>query len=251
MRKAETLNGALYELAKVIYSPIDPFTAMQELIQLQWQPGREIGEYFSLVRRKAAHARTTLKLVASMVSAQLTKEVQNRLKGSVTGIDEDLDHPDAFKFVVEVKGLTDKGFALNLGNRHSAHHNRIATVKEKSESTLDSDQIQPQHSKDRVALARSRSGWRKQAKSQDQPDKRACYICNGKYFWKYCPDKRCPACGQNDLLNDCRTLHKNKDVQAILTTNTNNLVTELSVLISVKLNGMHTEALIDSGSDRQ
>ena len=70
MRKAGTLKEALDELSKVIDNPIDPFTAMQELVQLQWQPGQDIGDYFFLVRRKAIHAGTTLKFVASMVSTQ-------------------------------------------------------------------------------------------------------------------------------------------------------------------------------------
>ena len=38
-----------------------------------------------------------------MVSAQLPKEVQNRMKGTVTAIDNDLDHADAFKLIAEIK----------------------------------------------------------------------------------------------------------------------------------------------------
>ena len=231
IRKADTLKEALDQLSKVIDNPIDPFTAMQELVQLQWQPGQDIGDYFLLVRRKAAHAGTTLKFVASMVSSQLPKEVQNRVKGTVTAVNEDLDHADAFKLVAEVKeGLTDKGFALNLGNKLCAR--RVATIGEKDKATYESELVEPQDSNDRVAFARSNPVWRKQSKGQGQ-GKRACYICGGRHFWKYCPDKRCPGCGQKGhLLKDCSTGYKGKDVHSISTANVEGLATELSVLMT-------------------
>ena len=116
MKRTETLKDALDQLSSVIDNPIDPFLAMQELLKLQWRPGQDIGDYFFLTRRKAIHAGTILKFVASMVSAQLPKEVQNRFRATVTEINEDLKHSDAFRFITEVKAtLSEKGFAMNLG----------------------------------------------------------------------------------------------------------------------------------------
>ena len=94
MKRVETLKDALDQLSPVIDNPIDPFLAMQELVKLQCRPGQDIGYNFFLARRKATHAGTTLRFVASMVSSQLPKEVQNRIKATVTEINEDLEHPD-------------------------------------------------------------------------------------------------------------------------------------------------------------
>ena len=57
--------------------------AMQELVKLQWQPGQDI--------------------VASIALTQLPKEVQNRIKGTVTSVNEDLDQADAFKLIAEIR----------------------------------------------------------------------------------------------------------------------------------------------------
>ena len=135
MKKAETLKDALNELAKVIDNPIDPFFAMQELVILQWQSGQDIGDYFFLARRKAVHAGTTLKFVATMVSTQLPKEVQNRMKGTVIAIDNDLEHADAFKLIAEIKEtLTEEGFPLNQGNKHGCPGTQVATIRGSNEA---------------------------------------------------------------------------------------------------------------------
>ena len=73
VKTAKSLKGALVDLAKFIYDPIDTFTTMQDLVKLQWQPGQDIGDCYFLERRKAAHAGTTLKFVASMVSHNFRK----------------------------------------------------------------------------------------------------------------------------------------------------------------------------------
>ena len=129
MNKAENLKEALDQLAKVIDNPIDPFNAILELIKPQWQQVQDIGDYYFLARRKAAHAGTTLKFIASMISTQLPKDVQNRIKGTVTGIKEDLNHEDAFKFITEVKeALTEKGYPLNMGTKHTSGESVQASV---------------------------------------------------------------------------------------------------------------------------
>ena len=131
MRKVGTLKEALDYLAKVVDNAIDPFTAMQELVKFQWQPGQDIGDYFFTAKRKAVPSGITLKFVAALVSSQLPKEAQNRVKGTVTDINESLDHAEAFKFIAEVKEvLIEKGFALNLGSRIASSCGRVANISE-------------------------------------------------------------------------------------------------------------------------
>ena len=134
-----------------------------------------------------------------------------------------------------------------MGNKFCAR--RIAAIKEHDKPAYELEPVEPEDSDDRVAFAQSKPGWRKRSKFQEQQSKRVCYICGGRHFWKYCPDKCCPGCGQKGhILKDCSTVHKGKDVKTILTADTKNLATELSVLISVRLNGMRTEALLDCGA---
>ena len=250
MKKANTLKEALDELAKVIDNPIDPFLAMQELVKLQWQPGQDIGDYFFLTRRKAVHAGTTLKFVASMVSSQLPKEVQNRVKGTVTAINEDLEHADAFKLIAEIKEtLTDRGFALNLGSRNGQPTNTIATVKEGSEDgdLLECTEIYCPNN--RVAFTRNRQGGKRQTRGSEQQERRDCYICGGRHYWRFCPEKRCPSCGQKGhTLKDCSILSKGRNSHSVLSTKLDGLGAELSVLIAMKLNGKQTNGLLDSGA---
>ena len=145
MKRAETLKAALDELSRVIDNPIDPFSAMQDLIQLKWQPGQDIGDYYFLAKRKAAHAGTTLKFIGSLVSTQLPKEVQNRIKDTAIALNDDLEHADAFKFIAEVKQiLTDKGIALNFGNRNAVQGIKLASLKEKEVTNMDDSESNSQ-----------------------------------------------------------------------------------------------------------
>ena len=92
--------------------------------------------------------------------------------------------------------------------------------------------------------------WRKQARDSEQQERRNCYICGGKHFWKFCPEKRCPSCGQKGhVLKDCSKVHKKgKDDYTVLVTDIEGLGAELSVLVEIKLNGKQTNGLLDSGA---
>ena len=247
MKRAEILKAALDELSRVIDNPIDPFSAMQDLIQLKWQPGQDIGDYYFLAKRKASHAGTTLKFIGSLVSTQLPKEVQNRIKDTAIALNDDLEHADAFKFIAEVKQiLTDKGIALNLGNRSAVQGINLATLKEKEVTNMDDSESDSQ---DRVAYARGKQGWKRKPRPSEYQETRGCFICGGKHPWRFCPEKRCPSCGQRGhTLRNCTSSGKGKGSREVLNAEGPNSATELSVLIPVKLNGMHVKALIDSGA---
>ena len=87
---------------------------MQEVSRLHWQPGQDIGEHFFLLKRKATYAKLGLKHVASLLAAQVPRDVQTRVKAKVTGINDSLEHEDAHKLILSVRTeLTEKGYALN------------------------------------------------------------------------------------------------------------------------------------------
>ena len=105
---------------------------MQEVCHLHWQPGQNIGEFFFTLKRKAAYAKLGLKHVASIMAGQLSREIQNKIKGNITEIDDDLEHADAHKLLRTIKvELVDKGYAIDKGNRSFEAVSKVATVQSK------------------------------------------------------------------------------------------------------------------------
>ena len=86
VKSANSLEEALSNLAGVLDPPMDTFIAMQEVSRLHWQPGQDIGEYFFLLKRKATYAKLGLKHVASLLAAQVPRDVQTRIKAEVVGM---------------------------------------------------------------------------------------------------------------------------------------------------------------------
>ena len=109
---------------------MDTFTAMQEVSQLHWQPGQDITEYFFTLKRKATYASLGLKHVASLLAAQLPRDIQTRIKVEVAGIHDDLEHEDAHKLIRTVRSeLAEKGYALDKGNRNFAAISKVAIAQ--------------------------------------------------------------------------------------------------------------------------
>ena len=136
---------------------------------------------------------------------------------------------------------------MNLGARQGVANNaRISAVKESKEDADVSEQPGSLTSENRVAYARGKQVYRKQRWPERQ-ERGSCYICGEKHFWKICPDKRYSSCGQKGHpIRDCSTGHKGKD--SVLTAETDGTGVEMSVLISIKLNGMPTSGLVDSSA---
>ena len=62
-----------------------------------------------------------------------------------------------------------------------------------------------------------------------------CYICGGRHGWRFCPEKKCPSCGQKGhILKDCSAKKPSSDSR--------------SVVLPVKVNGESVSALLDSGA---
>ena len=76
---------------------------MQEFSQLHWLPGQDIAEYFFTLKRKATYASQGFKHVASLLAAQLSRDIQIRIKVKVAGIKDDLEHEDAHKLIRTVR----------------------------------------------------------------------------------------------------------------------------------------------------
>ena len=172
------------------------------------------------------------------------------MKGTVTAINEDLEHADAFKLIAEIKEtLTDREFALNLGSRNRQPTNTIATVKEGSEDGDLPECTEIYCPNNRVAFTRNRQGGKRQTRGSEQQERRDCYICGGRHYWRFCPEKRCPSCGQKGhTLKDCSILSKGRNSHSVLSTKLDGLGAELSVLIAIKLIGKQTNGLLDSGA---
>ena len=88
-------------------------------------------------------------------------------------------------------------------------------------------------------------------RGQGRPPKRkeGCYICGDNHFWKYCPQKRCPACGQKGhKLQDCKSSKSGRDGHRVFVARTDQSSPELSVVLSVKINGNPVTVILDSGA---
>ena len=88
-------------------------------------------------------------------------------------------------------------------------------------------------------------------RGQGRPPKRkeGYYICGDNHFWKYCPQKRCPACGQKGhKLQDCKSSKSGRDGHRVFVARTDQSSPELSVVLSVKINGNPVTVILDSGA---
>ena len=114
LREKKSLKEALDILESVLDPHIDPYSAMQDLCKLTWKPGDEIDDFFYTLIRKARDARSSLKFVASILSSQLPRDVQGRVKDTVQSIPENLESEEAHSFIQQVKlQLTERGYPLN------------------------------------------------------------------------------------------------------------------------------------------
>ena len=194
MKRAASIQEALDGLSRVLDPPMDTLTAMQEVVRLHWQPGQEIGEFF-ILKRKATYAKLGLKHVTSILAAQLPREVQNRVKADITDISDDLEHEDDHKLICTVKTeLVEKGHTLNKGNRSFESMSKVAVVRD-DEPKADTGQSLEA----KVDLARGPtdvSYFRPKNRKRGE----GCFICGGSHIWRYCNEKRCPACGQKGHL---------------------------------------------------
>ena len=247
VKSANSLEEALNNLAGVLDPPMDTFTAMQEVSRLHWQPGQDIGEYFFSLKRKATYAKLGLKHVASLLAAQVPRDVQTRIKADVTGINDSLEHADAHKLIRSVKAeLAEKGYALNKGNRNFESITKVAVIEH--DDAKDDDNLVPAN---QVAYLKGQpNNWRsKQTDKSRFAGGSGCHICGGRHAWRFCPEKRCPSCGQKGyILKDCSAKKPSSDSRKIFCVGQPQPLDCLGVVLPVKINGKSVSALLDSGA---
>ena len=245
-KKAETLEGALSSLAQLLDPPMDTFTAMQEVNRLNWQLGQDIADYFFTLKRKATYASLGLKHVASLLASELPRDIQTRIKTEVAGINDSLEHEDAHKLIRTVRNeLTEKGYALDKGNRNFAAVSKVALARNDDQA----EEINSIETPERVAYTRGpENTYRTKPKFKPRPVE-GCFICGGRHAWRFCPDKRCPACGQKGhFLKDCPTDRSDGNKRKVMRTGDGRSQGELAAALLVKLNGRSISALVDSGA---
>ena len=102
---------------------------MQQLGKLHWEPGEEIDDFFYIAKRKAVHAGTGMKFLASIVASQLPRDVQTRVKERVRAIGDDLEGDQGRELIQVVKReLTEHGHPLNRGNRDFEGIAKVAVI---------------------------------------------------------------------------------------------------------------------------
>ena len=133
---------------------------------------------------------------------------------------------------------------MDKGSRDFAAISKVALVHE--EDPLKEAHIETQ---ERVAYSRGSANAYK-AKTRPRPrQSEGCFICGGRHAWRFCPDKRYPACGQKGhTLKDCSTNRQDGDKRRVMYTGHLRSHGELSAALSVKLNGESVSALVDSGA---
>ena len=159
---------------------------------MQWQPGQGIGEYFFTLKRKATYAKLWLKHVASLLAAQLPRDIQTRIKAEITDIDDGLEHEHAHKLIRTVKNeLVEEGYGLNKGNRDFEGLAKVAVIH----AGVTADEINSEPSK---SVAHTRGAFSNHRARQEFKSRQSdgCFIYGRSHPWRFCPDKRCPACGQ-------------------------------------------------------
>ena len=159
------------------------------------------GQYFYL-KRNATYTKLGLKHVASLLAAHVPRDVHTRVKAAVTGINDSLEHEDAYKLIRSVKTeLTEKGYVLYKGNRNFESITKVAVIEHNDAGNVDSLEQANQ-----VAYLKGQpNNWRpKRTGKSRRTSGSGCYICGDRHAWRFCPEKRCRSCGQQKPSIDSR-----------------------------------------------
>ena len=205
-KDSEAIDGALKTLEETLDPPIYPYQLMQELCRSDWEPGIQVDDFFLGIRRKAQYAGVGMKFAASILASQLPKDIRSKIRDKVRKVADDIQGADGKELIKTVKcEPTERGYPLDLGNKDFEKTNKVTLLSETVESshshpTINDAEDLPLPMDDFVAYSKAnpRSKWSRQPK-RSVPPTRGCYICGGSHWWKYCPEKCCPECGDRRL----------------------------------------------------
>ena len=99
----DIVKRALNILSETLDPPTDQYSARQSFSHTTWQPGERIEDFFFSARRKAAEANVDMRFIALLVSAQLPREVEAKIKTMITDIDPDLSGEGGRRMLVTIK----------------------------------------------------------------------------------------------------------------------------------------------------
>lgn len=95
--------------------------------------------------------------------------------------------------------MAEKGYALNKGNRNFEAVTKVAVIH-----LIDDEGDSNTDTPPKVAYVRGQAGFRRRGQNPRSRRVEGCYICGGRHSWRFCPEKRCPACGEKGhILKDC------------------------------------------------
>ena len=115
VKEATTLNEA-FEILRVLDPPIDRTRAMVALCRQDWEPGVLVDDYFYQLKVDDERAQAPLRMVCTLLIAQLPTPVQAPIKEWLA-TKEEIDSRQARAFVEYVREtLTERGIALDKGN---------------------------------------------------------------------------------------------------------------------------------------
>ena len=278
VQEAKTLDEA-FEILRTLDPPIDRTQAMVLLCRKDWVPGVLIDDYFYELRTTATHAQAPNKIVCTILIAQLPTNVQVPVKEWLT-TREEIDSRQERDFIRLVRQtLTDKGVALDKGNRDFARicmlqdESVLSQERREATSTSSKDCVHTQSShshpvdsshdsnseqvNDKVNSVRYQSRRKRNRIQQQESNgrtystwttrKSACYVCGVHgHFARSCPEQFCQLCGKRGHdKRDCRT--KNRVLLAEFA-NSSLHTNELGVVSRIYLNGTPLIAMLDSGA---
>ena len=186
-----------------------------------------------------------LKHVSSLLAAQLPREIQTRIKAEDIDINDNLEHADDHKLIATVKSeMTEEGYALNKGNRNFEAVTKVAVIHPIDDEGDFSTETPPT-----VAYVRGQSSFKRRGQNPRSKRVEGCYICGGRHSWRFCPDKRSPACGEKDhILKDCSVKRPSGEDRKIWRIGHTGSTDSLAVVLPMIINGEIVQELLDSGA---
>ena len=201
-----------------------------------------------------------MRFLAPLVSAQLPREVETKIKTMITDIEPDLGGEGGRKMLVNIKKeLQEKGYSLECGSRNFDRIEKVAFLDDmkKEEPNADHDPGSTRGETDspnsRVAYV-SNTAYNKQknVRQKEQREMINCFICGKNHHMRYCPEKKCVICGaKGHNVMECpnKFQAKRKDFsRRIYQVSDKYYNTELSVALTAKLNRKPFTMLLDSGA---
>ena len=230
-----------------------------------------VDDYFYRLKVDGERAQAPLRMVCTLLIAQLPTPVQAPIKEWLATKDEIVSR-QARAFVEYVrKTLTERGIALDKGNRDFSRVCKVLderTADKVSEKGLGELPVEIHEEyvggksreqcaepiNERVTAVRYQGGrkWNRQPRVARNSNvwtsrKTGCFICGTEgHFARNCPEQFCQQCGRRGHdRRDCRARHK---VMIVDSKDQSQAISESAVVVQITLNDFPYLAMIDTGA---